>query len=84
MYWYGVPSNERKNMATCIWETKDAAHKVVYGGKHQEAITITNDAYDSAEIQEYDISKKKGETSLAITFKTKRILIGDGASPRSA
>lgn len=67
-------------MATCIWESKGDAQGVVNRGRHQEAVKITGDAYDSARIQEYEISKRKGEMGLHITLKNNRDIVAKTSS----
>lgn len=50
-YWFGVPDESRRNLATCLWRSKEDA---VAGGKgpwHKRARGVTKEMYEAIDVK---------------------------------
>ena len=50
-YWYGDPDSERRNLATCLWRSKEDAVKGGQGPWHKQARAIIPDMYEQIAIK---------------------------------
>ena len=66
MYWYGVPDEKGRNLATCIWETRKQAEQARHGSAHEFAMSLTRGAYVPPELERYRLIKKKGMTTVEV------------------
>ncbi|KAL8819502.1 MAG: hypothetical protein Q9191_007722 [Dirinaria sp. TL-2023a] len=44
-YWFGTPDNDRRNLATCVWDTREDAARAGGGQAHREAAKKTEKLY---------------------------------------
>ncbi|OAL35938.1 hypothetical protein AYO20_04844 [Fonsecaea nubica] len=50
-YWYGVPDNDRRNLATCFWRNKDDAVNGGRGPWHKQARAAISSMYEEIDVK---------------------------------
>lgn len=50
-YWYGNPDPERRNLATCLWRSKEDAVKGGQGPWHKQARAVVPDMYEQISVK---------------------------------
>ncbi|KAI1612093.1 hypothetical protein EDD37DRAFT_633707 [Exophiala viscosa] len=50
-YWYGVPSPERRNLATCLWRSKEDAILGGTGPWHKQARGVISAMYEQIDVK---------------------------------
>ncbi|KAK5106146.1 hypothetical protein LTS08_000263 [Lithohypha guttulata] len=55
-YWFGVPDLERRNLATCLWRSREDAVKGGRGPWHKQAREVTATIYESISVRGLKLS----------------------------
>ena len=50
-YWYGTPNHERRNLATCLWRSKEDATIGGRGPWHKQARAVIPDMYEQISVK---------------------------------
>jgi len=59
-YWFGTPNAERKNLATCIWRSKEDARNGSTGVAHRKAAMAASPSYETYGIEGLRLVVKDG------------------------
>jgi hypothetical protein len=67
LYWCGFPHPDtRRNLATCIWESRALAAATMSRPQHINAMRLAAASYESYEIKRWTLRKTAGSTRLEI------------------
>ncbi|KAF2489834.1 hypothetical protein BU16DRAFT_553167 [Lophium mytilinum] len=61
-YWFGDPNSESRNLATCLWRSKEDARLGGLGPWHKKARSAARDLYDSITFSSHRFTIKDGIT----------------------
>ncbi|KAF4122951.1 hypothetical protein GMORB2_6499, partial [Geosmithia morbida] len=59
-YWYGAPDTELRNLATCLWRSREDAIAGGRGPAHRKAAGSTRDLYASWKIDQHRLTIREG------------------------
>ncbi|ROV95194.1 hypothetical protein VMCG_08603 [Cytospora schulzeri] len=66
-YWFGTPNQDLRNLATCIWRTREDAKKGGVGPAHKEAVKAVRTMYAEWRIDQHQLVIRDGVSSWEIT-----------------
>ncbi|EDN06837.1 hypothetical protein I7I51_05577 [Histoplasma capsulatum] len=59
-YWFGIKDEKFRNLATCIWRSKEDARRGGLGPWHRQAIATANELYESVEFKTWKLTIADG------------------------
>ncbi|KAH8785978.1 hypothetical protein F5883DRAFT_402827 [Diaporthe sp. PMI_573] len=62
-YWFGTPDRDLRNLATCIWRSREDARKGGTGRAHKEAIKAVRTMYAEWRIDQHRLIVRDGGSS---------------------
>lgn len=62
-YWFGTPDRNLRNLATCIWRSREDARKGGTGPAHKEAIKAVRTMYAEWKIDQHRLIIRDGVSS---------------------
>ncbi|POS69484.1 hypothetical protein DHEL01_v212123 [Diaporthe helianthi] len=62
-YWFGTPDQNLRNLATCIWRSREDARKGGIGPAHKEAISAVRTMYAEWRIDQHRLIVRDGVSS---------------------
>ena len=65
-YWFGEPDAEGRNLATCVWQTREHAVKGGQGPAHRKASRATHSMYTAWKIDRHRLSIADGAETWTI------------------
>ncbi|KUI61739.1 UPF0643 protein PB2B2.08 [Cytospora mali] len=66
-YWFGTPNQDLRNLATCIWRSREDAKKGGIGPAHKEAVQAVRTMYAEWRIDQHQLIIRDGASSWEIT-----------------
>lgn len=66
-YWFGVASDDLRNLATCIWRSKEDASRGSVGPDHKKAVQAVRTLYSEWKIDQHRLVIRDGASSWEIT-----------------
>jgi hypothetical protein len=66
LYWYGLPTADGMNLATCIWESRQHAKLANSQPNHLAAVRLTARSYEYYTLERYTLRKIKGEREVRV------------------
>ncbi|KUI63486.1 UPF0643 protein PB2B2.08 [Cytospora mali] len=66
-YWFGTPNEDLRNLATCIWRSREDAKRGGIGPAHKEAVQAVRTMYAEWRIDQHQLVIRDGVSSWEIT-----------------
>lgn len=82
LYWYGLPTADGMNLATCIWESRMHAKLANSQPHHLAAVRLTARSYEYYTLERYTLRKIRGEKEVRVepyVLEEEEEMVGKGA-----
>lgn len=66
-YWFGTPNQDLRNLATCIWRSREDARKGGVGPAHKEAVKAVRTMYAEWRIDQHQLVIRDGVSAWEIS-----------------